>query len=84
MPSDVDRLLSVIKQADLPYQVFSEGPALERPPEERQFPILAIAANEDVAPTRTIAFQDLSPIEAEPVEPWPTPLADVFRRMTQG
>jgi hypothetical protein len=87
MASDVNRLFSMIKQADLPYQVFADdtataallAPEVEMP----QFVPPAPAANEDGAATHAGLFRAYKNVEAAPVQRLGTPLADVFRRMAK-
>lgn len=85
MPSDVNRLFSMIKQADLPYQVFADDAAPVAPREAElekpQFVTPEPAANEDAAAAHSGLFRAYSNVEAGPVERRGTPLADVFRRM---
>lgn len=87
MPSDVNRLFSMIKQADLPYQVFADdAPVVARVQpqlEEPQFVPPAPAANEDSAAAHSGLFRAYNNVEAAPAEQLGTPLADVFRRMVK-
>ena len=88
MPSDVNRLFSMIKQADLPYQVFADDtaviPLLQPQLEELQFvPPPEPAANEDGAAAHSGLFRAYNNVEAAPAEQLGTPLADVFRRMVK-
>ena len=91
MPSDVNRLFSMIKQADLPYQVFADDTAvvtrLQPPLEEPQFVASEPAANEDGTAAHSGLFRAYNNVEAASVDQTGdqtgTPLADVFRRMVK-
>lgn len=83
MSSDINRLFSMIKQTNLPYQVFADDTpgVAPREPEKPQFSAPARSANEDVATPHSGLFRAYNNVEAEPVQRRATLLADVFRRM---
>ena len=88
MSRDVSRLFSMIKQADLPYQVFEDDtatpPAREIAPETVHVANTDLPANEDAPPAHSGLFKAYN-VEAA-LAPAPVagvPLADIFRRMAK-
>lgn len=87
MPGDIQRLFSMINQADLPYRVFEDraatsekpAPQTEREPQtiERRVP-----ANEDVESAHAGLFRAYN-VEAALSASLGRPLADIFRRMAE-
>ncbi len=89
MPRDINRLFSMINQADLPYQVFEDQkwdavqiaePALAV--ESPSFPTPDRAANEDARQAHVGLFRAYN-VEAALVAPRGTPLAGIFNRMSK-
>jgi len=85
MPGDIQRLFSMINQADLPYRVFEDraaatdkvAPQAVREPQviERRVP-----ANEDVESAHAGLFRAYN-VEAALSASQGRPLSDIFRRM---
>ncbi len=89
MGRDINRLFSMINQADLPYQVFEDdkwdAATITPQPATEATPPLADEvrpANEDAAPGAHAGLFRAYNVEAALAPPQGTLLADVFRRMT--
>ena len=87
MSRDVNRLFSMIKQADLPYQVFEDETAAPGPreiaPESAHVASVEQPANEDAPLPHSGLFKAYN-VEAALTPPPPgVPLADIFRRMAK-
>lgn len=93
MPGDIQRLFSMINQADLPYRVFEDRTAagdVSAPQATSQTPPLAarepqvierrVPANEDVESAHAGLFRAYN-VEAALSASQGRPLADLFRRM---
>ena len=90
MRRDINRLFSMINQADLPYQVFEddkwEAAQIAEPvvaSEAPSFPSPDLPANEDAPLAHAGLFRAYNNVEAALVAPHGTPLADVFGRMNK-
>ncbi len=92
MGRDINRLFSMINQADLPYQVFEDEKwdavptAAPQPTPEAKSPLVdeVRPANEDAAPGAHAGLFRAYNVEAALAPPQGTLLTDVFRRMTTG
>jgi hypothetical protein len=89
MPGDIQRLFSMINQADLPYRVFEdravagEKPVLQSAPQARREPQVIerrVPANEDVESAHAGLFRAYN-VEAVLSASNGRPLAGIFRRM---
>ena len=89
MPGDIQRLFSMINQADLPYRVFEdraaagEKPVLPNPIETHREPQVIerrVPANEDVGSAHAGLFRAYN-VEATLSASNGRPLASIFRRM---
>lgn len=95
MPGDIQRLFSMINQADLPYRVFEDRVAAGEKPvfqgatqaheTHREPPIIdrRVPANEDVESAHAGLFRAYN-VEAALSASQGRPLAGIFRRMTEG
>jgi hypothetical protein len=90
MPGDIQRLFSLINQADLPYRVFEdraaaggEKPVLQSAPQVQREPQVIerrVPANEDVESAHAGLFRAYN-VEAALSASQGRPLAGIFRRM---
>lgn len=90
MPGDIQRLFSMINQADLPYRVFEdraaagENPTPKAAPQAQREPQVIerrVPANEDVESAHAGLFRAYN-VEAALSASQGRPLASIFRRMS--